>query len=187
MQAYRSRSCDARCVDRLIVGAIVGWHIERRRGRASSARSVSLSVPCRTERKPASITFRSIAYSDNPRRSAMPDSDRACEGLRRMVRLMWFAITTARARSKRAPEMAELRGSERFVSGSALSARSRNRRNPRCTRVWGVYGNYGSDTKYRGPFLLQSFSGQSAWASCSMLAVGGVADRIRSRATSSSK
>ena len=28
MQADLSRSCDASCDDRLIVGAIVGWHIE---------------------------------------------------------------------------------------------------------------------------------------------------------------
>lgn len=49
---------------------------------------IGLLVGAVQDRKePASITFRSIAYSDNPRRSAMPDSDRACEGLRRMVRL----------------------------------------------------------------------------------------------------
>jgi len=28
MQADVSRSCDASCDDRLIVGAVVGWHIE---------------------------------------------------------------------------------------------------------------------------------------------------------------
>ena len=43
MQADLSRSCDASCDDRLIVGAVVGWHIEP--GRCSQGDTARATQP----------------------------------------------------------------------------------------------------------------------------------------------
>ena len=82
MQAYRSRSCDASCDDRLIVGAVVGRHIEP--GRCDQGNTARATRPWRygqgdTTRamRPGRYGQRDLTRAMRPGRYGQGDTARA--------------------------------------------------------------------------------------------------------------